>query len=87
MKIMLANLQEVIYRGAFSRDGEDKQSGRKYKSYFLKLDTPISLGEMPCTQEVFDQCPGIPLGSKVNLAGEYDTSFKFFRVNMLTVVK
>lgn len=84
MRIILANLETVIFNGRVEQDTNyDNKPGKRY---FLKLDTDSDLGSIGCTKEVYDQVANLPKYSKINIAGDYSTDYRSFKVSAVSVV-
>lgn len=84
-KLMLANLNDVVFLGAVMQPTNyDGKPGVKYE---LDLRSRDGLISVLCTEDAYKQALDIPDYSKVNVAGDFSRQFKSFKVSHITIVK
>ena len=85
MKVMLANLADVVYLGrVMEPTNYDGKPGVRYR---LMLKGDIDTGSLNCTEGAYQQAEAIPEFSKVNIAGDYSSDFRSFKVSSIVVIK
>lgn len=85
MKLILANLQDVIFLGRSV--SETNYDGKKGLRYQLMLKGSVDAGSLNCTEEAYVQAANIPEFSKVNIAGDYSSDYRSFKISAIHAVK
>lgn len=75
MKVALTNLTKVVYLGRF----ESPFNGGV--SYNVSIKTDNGAGELKCTKSAYDALSNVPEFSEINIAGEFDSNYKNFKIN------
>lgn len=85
MKVMLANLTDVVYLGRIKEPTNyDGKPGIRYR---LMLKGDIDSGALNCTEQAYQQAENIPEFTKVNIAGDYSSDYRSFKISNVVVVK
>ena len=85
MKVMLANLTDIVFLGrVMEPTNYDGKSGVRYK---LMLKGDIDSGSLNCTEGAYQQAEAIPEFTKVNIAGDYSSDFRSFKISSVVVAK
>ena len=85
MKVMLANLTDVVYLGRVQE--QTNYDGKPGTRYRLMLKGDIDTGSLNCTEGAYQQAANIAEYSKVNIAGDYSSDYRSFKISGIAVVK
>lgn len=86
MKLVLANVVEVVFIGVSSVERTDKDGFTSVVNY-LAVDSEGDVGKLPCTTEVLNSVKDIPKYSKIVVVLNLDTYKKEFVVGKVNLRK